>query len=438
MKISVFGLGYVGCVSSACLADNGHEVIGVDVNEFKVSAIASGRSPIIEKKLDGLIAKAVKNGALRAGSDVKGAVRETELSLVCVGTPSEENGDINMEFVRRVAESIGSALKEKSGRHTVIFRSTMLPGSMEDQVIPRLLNASGRALEEGIGIAYNPEFLREGSAVNDFLHPPLTLLAATGAATEECAKRAYGFIEAPFVVTSMKCAEMVKYINNSFHALKVAFANEVGSLCRHEGIDGREVMRIFCMDKKLNISSTYLEPGFAFGGSCLPKDLKALNKRLKNAHIAAPVVDSVMRSNNDHVARATRLIERAGSKKVGILGLSFKAGTDDLRGSPVVRIVGNLVGKGYDVSIFDGNVDLDRIMGTNRQFLEEEVPYLSSILRPSIAEIVERCDVLVVANKTNEFRDVIQMMRAEQTLVDLVGIVTDRSQVKGGYIGICW
>lgn len=438
MKISVFGLGYVGCVSSACLAKAGHEVVGVDINEFKVDAISAGRSPIIEKNLGDLIANAVKTGALRASSDVEGAVRDTEVSLVCVGTPSEENGDIDMEFVHRVAESIGAALKRKRERHTVIFRSTMLPGSMEEQVIPRLADASGMVPGSGVGIAYNPEFLREGSAVKDFMHPPLTLLAVTDSETENVARQAYSFIEAPLIVTSMKGAEMVKYINNSFHALKVAFANEVGTLCRHEGIDGREVMRIFCMDDKLNISSTYLTPGFAFGGSCLPKDLKALNRRIKSAHISAPVVGSVMRSNEEHIDRATKLIERIGSKKVGILGLSFKAGTDDLRGSPVVKIVESLVGKGYDLSIYDGNVDLDRIMGTNRRFLEKEVPYLPSILRSSIRDVVDRCDVLVVANNSKEFGEVFGMMRPEQTLVDMVGMVPDRSQVKGKYVGICW
>jgi GDP-mannose 6-dehydrogenase len=438
MKISVFGLGYVGCVSSACLADAGHEVIGVDINEFKVQTISAGDSPIIENKLDELIAKSVASGALRASSDVKGAVGETELSLVCVGTPSEENGEINMEYVHRVAESIGTAVKEKTGRHTVVFRSTMLPGSMEEQVMPRLAKASGKGPDEGLGIAYNPEFLREGSAVKDFLHPPLTLLAVTDPETEKLAREAYGFVEAPFVVCSMRGAEMVKYINNSFHALKVAFANEVGTLCRHEGIDGREVMRIFCMDDKLNISPVYLQPGFAFGGSCLPKDLKALTRRLRNAHISAPVIDSVMKSNDEHVNRATRLIEKAGSKKVGVLGLSFKAGTDDLRGSPVVTIVESLVGKGYDVSIFDSNIDLERIMGTNRQFLEEEVPYLPSILKSSIREVVDCCDTLVVGNRSDEFREVIEMMRPDQTLIDMVGLLTDRSQVKGKYIGICW
>jgi GDP-mannose 6-dehydrogenase len=438
MKISVFGLGYVGCVSCACLAENGHEVIGVDINEFKVDTISAGKSPIIEHKLDELIARSVKRGALRASSDVEGSVRETEVSLVCVGTPSEENGEINMEYVHRVAKSIGSVVKGKAGRHTVIFRSTMLPGSMEEQVMPRLKQASGKGPEGGLGVAYNPEFLREGSAVKDFMHPPLTLLAVTDEATENVAREAYAFIEAPVVVTSMRGAEMVKYINNSYHALKVAFANEVGTLCRHEGVDGRDVMRIFCMDDKLNISPVYLEPGFAFGGSCLPKDLKALNRRLKSAHISAPVVASVMRSNDEHVKRATKLIKRAGSKKVGILGLSFKAGTDDLRGSPVVKIVESLVGKGYDVSVFDGNIDLERIMGTNRQFLEEEVPYLPSILRSSIGEVVDSCDVLVVANKSEVFREVIGMVKPDQTLVDMVGIVTDRSQVKGKYFGICW
>ena len=438
MKISVFGLGYVGSVSCACLADKGHEVVGVDVNEFKVDAVNAGTSPIIEKGLDGMIASAVKRGSLRATTDVSAAVRNTELSLVCVGTPSLEDGEINMSFVHRVAESIGAALKDSPDTHSIVFRSTMLPGSMQDQVIPRILEASGRDLGNGVGVGYNPEFLREGSAVGDFMSPPFTLLAVTGEDVELSVRQAYGFIDAPFVVTSMKCAEMVKYVNNAFHALKVSFANEIGALCKHEGIDGRDIMRIFCMDDKLNLSATYLEPGFAFGGSCLPKDLKALNRRFKSAQISAPLIASVLRSNNDHVDRAIRLIERAGSKKVGILGLSFKAETDDLRGSPVIKIVETLVGKGYQVAVYDANVDLDRIMGTNRQFLEEEVPYLPSILRSSVGEVVDSCDVLVVANKSIEFMKAIGMMKPGQALVDVVGMSKDRPKVKGRYFGICW
>ncbi len=438
MKISVFGLGYVGCVSCACLAERGNEVTGVDINEFKVKTIEAGKSPIVERELEELISRGVERGRLKATTDVEHAIADTELSLVCVGTPSQEDGDINRSFVHRVAESIGAALKSKDGFHVVVFRSTVLPHTMEGEVIPRVLKASGKRIGAGVGIGYNPEFLREGSAVKDFLHPPLTLIAVTDEKTEACLRRVYDFTDAPLIVTHFKCAEMVKYINNAFHALKVSFANEVGTLCKHEGIDGREVMRIFCMDEKLNISPTYLEPGFAFGGSCLPKDLKALNRRLKSTHISAPVIGSILRSNAEHVDRVVKLIERAGSKNVGILGLSFKAETDDLRGSPVVKIVETLVGKGYRVSIFDGNVDLDRIMGTNRQFLEEEVPYLPSILKSSMSEVVESCDVVVVANRSAEFGKVIDMIKPEQTLVDVVGIVKDISPVKGRYFGICW
>jgi GDP-mannose 6-dehydrogenase len=438
MKISVFGLGYVGCVTSACLADNGHEVIGVDINEYKVRAISEGRSPIIEKGLDELISKAVKRGSLRATSDYGQGVNGTDLSMVCVGTPSGEGGQIKLEFVRRVTEKIGAVLQGKQGRHTVVFRSTMLPGTMESEVIPRLVMASGKELGVDVGICYNPEFLREGTAVGDFLDPSITLFAATDKKSEEDIRRVYGFMNSPYVSTSMKCAEMVKYVNNAFHALKVCFTNEVGTLCKTQGIDSREVMRIFCMDDRLNISTTYLDPGFAFGGSCLPKDLKALNGKLKEAHIAAPVIGSILLSNDVHIQHAIKLIEGAGSKKVGILGMSFKAETDDLRGSPVVKIVEALVGKGYKVGVYDGNLDLDRIMGTNRAFLEEEVPYLSSILRPDMRTLVDESQVLVVANKNKEFREVIRLMRPDQALVDLVGIVKDQSQIEGRYIGICW
>jgi GDP-mannose 6-dehydrogenase len=438
MKIAVFGLGYVGCVSSACLADNGHEVIGVDINEFKVNAIREGRSPIIEKDLDALISTAVKGGSLTATTDVTSAVRRSELSLVCVGTPSENDGDINMGFVHRVSESLGAALKDASGFRAVVFRSTMLPGSMEGQVIPRFLKSFGGALGKRVGIGYNPEFLREGSAVRDFLNPPLTLLAVTGPETEDCVRRAYGFLDAQVVVTDMKCAEMVKYVNNAFHAIKVSFANEIGALCKREGIDGRDVMRIFCMDDKLNLSASYLEPGFAFGGSCLPKDLKALARRFETAEISAPLVRSVLRSNSDHVDRAVRLIEGAGGKRVGILGLSFKAGTDDLRGSPIIKIVETLVGKGYEVVIYDANVDLDRIIGTNREFLEKEVPYLPSILKSSMAQVLDSCEVIVVANKSREFREVGDMIKPGQVLVDVAGISAGKTSAKDKYFGICW
>jgi GDP-mannose 6-dehydrogenase len=438
MKISVFGLGYVGCVTSACLADNGQEVIGVDVNEFKVRAIAGGRSPIIEKGLDKLIAKAVDSGSLRVTSRYDEAVDGSELSMVCVGTPSREDGEVNMEFVRRVTEKIGTVLRDKSSPHTLVVRSTMLPGAMEKEVIPRLVKASGKKLGVDLGVGYNPEFLREGSAVSDFLKPPITLIAATDTSTAERLRGVYDFVGAPFVVTSMQCAEMVKYINNAFHALKVCFANEVGTLCRVQGIDSREVMRIFCMDTSLNLSSTYLDPGFAFGGSCLPKDLKALNRRIKEAHVSAPVIGSILQSNEEHIRHAIRLIEGAWSKKVGILGLSFKAETDDLRGSPVVKIVERLVGKGYSISVYDGNLDLDRIMGTNREFLEQEVPYLPAIMRASMDDVVDESEVLVVANKSKEFKKVIAKLRSDQVLVDLVGIVNDESQIKGRYIGICW
>lgn len=438
MKIAVFGLGYVGCVSSACLADNGHEVVGVDINEFKVDAIVKGQSPIIEKDLDVLISAGVKAGNLTATTDVSSAVRRSELSFICVGTPSEDDGDINMGFVHRVAENLGAALKDASGFHAVVFRSTMLPGSMEGQVIPRFLESCRRGLGEGIGIGYNPEFLREGSAVRDFLNPPLTLLAATDGETEECVRRAYGFTEAPIVTTNMKCAEMVKYVNNAFHGMKVSFANEIGALCKREGIDGRDVMRIFCMDDKLNLSASYLEPGFAFGGSCLPKDLKALARRFETAEISAPLIRSVLTSNSDHIGRIIQLIENAGGKKIGILGLSFKAGTDDLRGSPVIKIVEALVGKGYDVSIYDANVDLARIIGTNREFLEKEVPYLPSILKPSIGEILNSCEVIVVTNKSREFTEVPGIIKPGQALIDVVGIPVGSTHVKGKYLGICW
>jgi GDP-mannose 6-dehydrogenase len=428
MKVSVFGLGYVGCVTAACLARDGHSVIGVDVNSQKVSTVSSGRSPVIERGLDSLIAQSVKAGKLQATSDCKSAVLETDVSLICVGTPSNGNGSLNLHFLERVCAGIGTALAAKNGYHVVVVRSTVLPGTLEGKLAPLLEKHSGRRSGEHIGFCSNPEFLREGTAIEDYDHPSQIIIGESDSHSGDLAQSLYAAIHAPVVRTSIKSAEMLKYVNNAFHALKVAFANEVGNLCSLHGIDGREVMELFCRDRKLNISSSYLMPGFAFGGSCLPKDLRALVYRAKERDLDCPLLSSVLPSNQRQIQRGVELVEETRRKRVGILGLSFKPGTDDLRESPVVRLTETLVGKGYQVRIYDEVVELTRLTGANKSFLERELPHISSLMCDSLREVIGHSEVLVIGNASPAFRAVPEMLRDDQILIDLVGITGNRER----------
>jgi GDP-mannose 6-dehydrogenase len=439
VRISVFGLGYVGSVSAGCLSDLGHDVIGVDVNPTKVDMINAGQSPVIEAGLDTLIAKAVEANQLKASDSASEAISASDASLICVGTPSDSNGNLDLTFVERVCQEIGQALAAKEGYHVVVVRSTMLPGSTEERVIPILESASGRQAGRGFGVSFNPEFLREGTAVHDFHHPPFSLIGEYDAQGSQVVADLYADVDAPVLIVPLRAAEMVKYANNAFHALKVVFANEVGSICKQQGIDSHQVMDIFCMDEKLNLSSYYLKPGFAFGGSCLPKDLRALLYHAHRLDLSVPVLEAILPSNELQVKRGFELIRKTGKKKIGVLGFSFKAGTDDLRESPLVELIETLIGKGYQVKVYDENVSLARLHGANRAYIEREIPHIATLMCGSAEEVMLESEVIVIGNKAPEFRHVLdQWVRPEQTIIDLVRIWENLDELDARYEGICW
>ena len=437
MKLSVWGLGYVGTVCAGCLAQEGHEVIGVDPEERKVELINAGRSPIIEKDIGRIIEQQVAAGRLSATRDPGTAVRRSDLHFVCVGTPSRSNGDIELKYVRRVCEQIGTALRDHPGAPVVVVRSTMLPGSMRDVVIPTLEACAGRRAGVEFGVCINPEFLREGTAVHDFFNPPKTVIGQVNRASGDLLASLYAHIAAPLVRTDVETAEMVKYADNAWHALKVGFANEIGNVCKGLEVDSHRVMDIFCQDTKLNLSSCYLKPGFAFGGSCLPKDLRALLYKAKTLDLSLPILGAVLPSNAQQIERGVRSVIDKGSKKVGILGFSFKAGTDDLRESPVVELTERLIGKGYELRIYDANVRLASIHGANRDYILNHIPHISRLMARSIDEVLDHADTIVIGNSAPEFRDVPKRLSDRQTLIDFVR-VTDSRSVSGVYEGICW
>jgi len=437
LRVSIFGLGYVGTVSAGCLAKDGHEVVGADPVRTKVDLINSGQSPIIETTIGEIITSAVRSGSLRATEDVGEAMRETDLSFVCVGTPSQNNGNLDLHFVRRVCEQIGRALEQKAERHVVVIRSTILPGTMHTLVIPTLEEFSGKKAGVDFGVCHNPEFLREGSAVEDFYHPPKTVIGELDAASGNMLVKLYEKIEAPLIRTDLATAEMVKYVDNSWHALKIGFANEVGNLCKSLDIDAHAVMSIFCQDRKLNISPAYLLPGFAFGGSCLPKDLRALAYKAKMHDLQLPILTSILPSNDIQVGRGLQLVQEKGHKRVGVLGFSFKAGTDDLRESPMVEVIERLLGKGYDLRVYDRNVKIASLVGANRDFILNRIPHISRLMVDSIDQILEHAETVVIGNRDPDFRSVPERMRANQVLVDFVRIDGRRSN-NGNYDGICW
>jgi GDP-mannose 6-dehydrogenase len=433
----VFGLGYVGCVSAACLAKQGHTVVGVDVSPAKVAMINAGKSTIVEEGIGELVAAMVRSGRLRATASAAEAVGATEMSLVCVGTPSRPNGSLDLAAIERVCAEIGSAIGEKGARHAVVIRSTVLPGTIHDIVTPALEKSSGKRAGVDFGVCSNPEFLREGTSIKDFYDPPFTLIGTDDPETAIRVQALYSGIDAPVFVTAVRVAEMVKYACNSFHGLKVGFANEIGNICKAQGVDSHEVMRIFCEDRKLNISSYYLKPGFAFGGSCLPKDLRAVTYRAKELDIDTPILTATLESNRRHIERAFRMVMAAGSRRVGILGMSFKAGTDDLRESPMVALIEMLIGKGIDLAIYDAEVSRAQLIGSNRAYLEREIPHIWSLTRASVQEVVDSCDTVVIGNASGEFRAAQARIRPGQTVVDLVRAFTG---VPEGaiYIGLCW
>jgi GDP-mannose 6-dehydrogenase len=437
LRISVFGLGYVGAVSAGCLADDGHEVVGVDPLPTKVDLINRGRSPIIEAEIGEIVAATAKAGRLRATADPVEAINQTELSFVCVGTPSQPNGNLDLKFIRRICEQIGQVLKTKTARHTVVIRSTILPGTMHKIVIPTLEEFSGKKAGVDFGVCNNPEFLREGSAVKDFRCPPKTVIGEMDRASGDTLATLYEKLDAPLIRTDLETAEMVKYVDNSWHALKIGFANEIGNLSKSLGVDAHKVMKIFCQDTKLNISAAYLLPGFAFGGSCLPKDLRALSYQAKTHDLQLPILSSILPSNEMQISRGVQLIVEKGHPRVGILGFSFKAGTDDLRESPLIEVIERLLGKGYDLRIYDKNVNIASLVGANRDFILNHIPHISKLMVGDINAVLSHAQTIVIGNKDPDFAGVPERVREGQVLVDFVRIIEGRSK-NGKYDGICW
>ncbi|HEX8963367.1 MAG TPA: UDP-glucose/GDP-mannose dehydrogenase family protein [Rhodocyclaceae bacterium] len=438
MKICILGLGYVGVVSAACLAKAGHEVVGVDTEPVKVDLINAKHSPIVERDVGGIIQEQVAAGRLRATTDVADAgVAACDIYFICVGTPSRPNGGIDLAYVRRVCEQVGEVLRNHPGAPVVVARSTMLPGSMREVVIPTLEASSGKRAGADFGVCINPEFLREGSAVADFHQPPKTVIGELGTPSGDVLANLYAGLPGPLVRTDIETAEMVKYVDNAWHALKVGFANEIGNFCKGLGVDGHSVMDIFCQDTKLNIAPTYLKPGFAFGGSCLPKDLRAILHKMRTLDLHLPILSSILPSNQLQIERGLQAVIDRGQKRVGILGLSFKAGTDDLRESPVVELAERLVGKGYDLRIYDRNVSIASIRGANRDYILNHIPHISRLMVSSIEDVLNHARVIVVGNASAEFRDVPKRLEFGQTIVDFVRIRDTRS-ISGVYEGLCW
>jgi GDP-mannose 6-dehydrogenase len=439
LSISLFGLGYVGSVSAACFSHMGHKVVGVDVNRDKVDMLDSGKSPILEARISGLIAEAHGAGRLDATTDEKTAVMETDISFVCVGTPSLRTGKLDLSHIEHVSREIGAALRQKNAPHTVVLRSTVLPGTTESVMVPILESASGKKAGVNFNVVYNPEFMREGSAVSDFLQPPYTILGARDPRHLAMVRELYKDIPCTTFETSIPVAEMVKYVSNLFHAVKVGFANEMGTLCKHLGIDTQRVTQIFTSDSKLNISSAYLSPGFAFGGSCLPKDLRAITYKAKELDLDLPLLQALMPSNAEHIERAIEAVLRTGKKKICLLGLSFKAGTDDLRESPQVQLIKRLLGEGCRVLIWDHDVSLGRLAGSNRQYIEEVIPHIGSLLSTDLEDVIKNAEVVIIGTRSADPVQLSSLLRADQIVVDLINLdASRRPKSAASYQGICW
>ena len=435
MKISIFGLGYVGCVSLGCLAKNGHSVIGVDTNQAKVNQINSGKATIIEKDVDTIIAEQRLSGRIIATDDIQLAVKGSDISIIAVGTPSTDKGHLNLQFIFKVAESIGEALKHKDAFHIIAIRSTIMPGTC-DEVATIVEKISGKKRNAGFAIVDNPEFLREGTAVQDYYNPPLTLIGSDNREAAEKVADLYRQLPGEIIITDLKTAEIMKYINNTYHALKISFGNEIGNICSELGIDSHKVMEIFCKDKQLNISPYYFKPGFAFGGSCLPKDLKGLQTLAHDLYIDVPVIDSINKTNDLQIQRAIKLIYKYWDKKLGFLGLSFKAGTDDLRNSPTVSIIEALVGKGCDIVIYDKNINMAMLTGTNKEYIDSRIPHLSSLLVSDPEKLIGDCDIIVINTKEPEFIKLVSDID-NKIIIDFVRL-NDAIISKNNYFGINW
>jgi GDP-mannose 6-dehydrogenase len=439
LSVSIFGLGYVGSVSAACFAAMGHRVVGVDVNPAKVEMIENGRSPIIEAGMAELIEEGHRSDRLHATADSAEAVLNSDVSFICVGTPSLRNGKLDLRYLEKVAGEIGTALKSKRPGHTVIVRSTVLPGTTESILVPILEQASGHKAGPHFDVVYNPEFMREGSAVADFHQPPQTVLGSADPSHLNHARELYKSTPAPLFETAIAVAEMVKYASNAFHAAKVTFANEIGTLAKNLNVDAQAVTNIFTSDTRLNISPAYLSPGFAFGGSCLPKDVRALLYKAKELDLKLPMLEALLPSNAEHLERAVEAVVRTGKKKVAQLGLSFKAGTDDLRESPQVQLVKRLLGEGYELRVWDQDVSVGRLAGSNRQYIEEVIPHIGSLLSANLEDVLKWAEVVVLGSKSVAKANLASSLRKDQFVVDLVHL-DKSSRVTGhsSYEGICW
>lgn len=438
MKASIFGLGYVGVVTAACLAKADYEVWGVDINEDKVGMMNAGQCPIIEPGLEDLIKEGHQKGKLHATTNATEAVLTTDVSLVCVGTPSKRNGSLDLHGVEIVAGQIGESLREKKGHHHIILRSTVMPGTTRDLLIPALEATSKKQVHKDFDVCFNPEFLREGSSIKDFYKPPFTIIGQETSRGGDAVAALYKGVDGPQERTTYEVAEMVKYACNAYHAIKVTFANEIGVLCKSMGIDSHRVMELFSLDKKLNISTAYLKPGFAFGGSCLPKDLRALMYKAKEQDIDIPVLGSAMESNRLHIQRVIDQIASMKRKKLGFLGLSFKAGTDDLRESPIVPVIESLIGKGFKVKIYDTDVHLASIFGANKKYIEHEIPHISTLMTTKIDDVIRESDVIVVSKPEKEYKEALVPYLGRKTIIDLVRIPFDVETKPEHYDGICW
>ena len=437
-QVSVFGLGYVGSVTAACLASKGHAVVGVDTSASKVEQLDAGRSPIVEPGVKELIDQAHRSTKLRATTDSAAAVMQTDISFLCVGTPSLRSGKLDLGHMEPVCREIGKVLKNKDGFHLVVVRSTVLPGTAENILIPALEQTSGKRMGKAFGVCVNPEFMREGTAVADFLEPAMTIIGAADAHHAALLRELYAWAPGRIFETSFRCAEMVKYVCNAWHAVKVSFANEVGTMAKELGVDAEAVTEIFTADTKLNISSTYLKPGFAFGGSCLPKDVRALNYRAKELDLRLPLFDSILPSNDEHLKRAIEMVLDTGKRNIAILGLSFKAATDDLRESPQVQLVKHLLGEGCTIKIWDDNVSLGRLIGSNRQYIEQAIPHIGSLLENDIGQTLKNAEVVVIGSRGISRAQLQPHLRPDHTVVDLVNLERARRPAAANYEGICW
>lgn len=421
-NIAVFGMGYVGCVTAACFTSLGHTVVGVDRDQHKINDVVAGRAPFYEPGLQELVAKGVASGLLTATQSTADALKNADVALICVGTPSERNGNLGLDQLRRVVEEIAEHLTGRTKPLILAVRSTVFPGTCEEVVIPRLAGVSG------VNVVSNPEFLREGAAVKDFLEPSLVVVGGYDQASVEAVAGLYGPLPGTPCLVSLRTAEMIKYACNAFHAVKIAFANEIGTLAEKMDVDGVEVMNTLCKDVKLNSSAAYLKPGFAFGGSCLPKDLRALTYRAARLDLDLPLLTNAMPSNEAHLKRAIHRIMDIQADRIGVVGLAFKEDTDDLRESPVVDLLEYLLGKGRNVRVYDPHINLEQIYGSNKAYILNAIPHIGRLLVNQPADVLGWAEHLVISQKPSTALAA-EVRASGLPVIDLVGSGLDSAGV---------